>query len=144
MAEIISRYLLIQITIIFCFSSDVYCYCFEEAAHRYNIAPEILYAIAKVESNFDPGAVNWNKNGSYDYGVMQINSGWYKVLGAESWSHLGNPCYNVQVGAWILAGCMKRYGYTWEAVGCYNAGSKNKRSKYAYKVWRVITKKKEM
>jgi hypothetical protein len=38
---------------------------------------------------------------------------------------------------------MKRYGYTWEAVGCYNASSKNKRNGYAYKVWRAIVKMKE-
>jgi len=124
------------------FSSDAFCYCFDEAACRYNISAEILYAIAKVESSFNPGAVNWNKNGSYDYGVMQINSRWYKVLGADAWSKLGDPCYNVNVGAWILAGCMKKYGYTWEAVGCYNAGSKNKRHGYAYKVWRAISKMK--
>lgn len=139
MAKTVFKYLFIPLAIMFCFSSDAFCYCFEEAACRYNIAPEILYAIAKVESNFDPGAINWNKNGSYDYGVMQINSGWYKMLGADAWSQLGNPCYNVQVGAWVLAKCIKRHGYTWEAVGCYNAGSKNKRNRYAYKVWRVVT-----
>lgn len=74
---------------------------------------------------------------------MQINSRWYKVLGADAWSQLRDPCYNVNVGAWILAGCMKRYGYTWEAVGCYNASSKNKRNRYAYKVWCAIAKIKE-
>jgi soluble lytic murein transglycosylase-like protein len=143
MAKIVSKYLLILIIIIFYYSSDAFCFCFDEAACRYNISADILYAIAKVESNFNPGAVNWNKNGSYDYGVMQINSRWYKVLGADAWSQLGDPCYNVNVGAWILAGCMKRYGYTWEAVGCYNASSKNKRNGYAYKVWRAIAKRKE-
>jgi len=143
MAKAIAQYLLIPFVIIFSSSANAFCFCFEEAAHQYNISPEILYAIANVESNFDPGAVNWNKNGSYDYGVMQINSRWYKILGTDAWSRLGDPCYNVHVGAWILAGCMKRYGYTWEAVGCYNAKSKNKRTIYAYKVWGVMTKLKE-
>ena len=142
MAEIVSKYLLILIVIIFYFSSDAFCFCFDEAACRYNISADILYAIAMVESNFNPGVVNWNKNGSYDYGIMQINSRWYKVLGADVWSQLGDPCYNVNVGAWILAECMKKYGYTWEAVGCYNASSKNKRNGYVYKVWRALTKMK--
>ena len=118
MAKIVSKYLLILIFTIFYFASDAFCYCFDEAACRYNIAPEILYAIAKVESNFDPGSIN------------------------DAWSRLGDPCYNVNVGAWILAGCMKKYGYTWEAVGCYNAGSKNRRNEYAYKIWRAIAKMK--
>ncbi|MCL4415645.1 MAG: lytic transglycosylase domain-containing protein [Actinobacteria bacterium] len=143
MAKAIAQYLLIPLVIIFYSSADVFCFCFEEAAHRYNISAEILYAIAKVESNFDPGAVNWNKNGSYDYGIMQINSRWYKVLGANAWSQLGNSCYNVNVGAWILSECIKKHGYTWEAIGCYNASSKNKRNWYADKVWRVIAKMKE-
>jgi len=143
MAKAIAQYLLIPLVIIFYSSANAFCFCFEEAAHRYNISADILYAIAKVESDFNPCAVNWNKNGSYDYGVMQINSSWYIVLGADAWSQLGNPCYNVNVGAWILAACIKRHGYTWEAVGCYNAKSKNKRTVYAYKVWRVMTKLKE-
>ena len=142
MAKAISQYLLIPLAIIFS-SANAFCFCFDEAACRYNISADILYAIAKVESNFDPSAVNWNKNGSYDYGVMQINSRWYKVIGTDAWSRLGDPCYNVNVGAWILSECMKRHGYTWEAIGCYNASSKNKRNCYAHKVWRVIAKKKE-
>jgi soluble lytic murein transglycosylase-like protein len=142
MANIASKYLLI-LMIIFYSSADAFCFCFDEAARLYNISADILYAIAKVESSLDPGAVNWNKNGSYDYGVMQINSRWYKVLGADAWSRLGDPCYNVNVGAWILAKCMKRYGYTWEAVGCYNAGNKNNSNLYAYKVWRAIATAKE-
>jgi len=143
MAKIISQCLLIIITILFYCSADAFCFCFDEAARRYNISAEILYAIAKVESNFNPTAVNWNKNGSYDFGIMQINSRWYKVLGADAWSQLGDPCYNVTVGAWILADCINRYSYTWDAVGCYNANNKNRRNKYNYKVWRAIEEMKK-
>ena len=137
MARILAHNTLILIAIVLYFSANAFCFCFDEAAHRYNISAELLYAIAKVESNFNPTAINWNKNGSYDYGVMQINSRWYKVLGADAWSQLGDPCYNIMVGAWILADCMNRYGYTWEAVGCYNANSKSRRNGYALKIWRV-------
>ena len=63
MAKIVSKYLLIPIIIVFYLSSDAFCFCFDEAACRYNISAEILYAIAKVESNFNPGAVNkWRLN----------------------------------------------------------------------------------
>ena len=110
--------------------------CFDEAGAQFAINPQILRAIAKVESNYNPRAVNWNTNGSYDFGVMQINSSWGYALGKEWWSTLGDPCTNIKAGARILAGCMKKYGYTWEAVGCYNSQTPGKQDKYAVSVFR--------
>ena len=112
--------------------------CFEEAGRGYGISPALLYTIAKVESNLNPGAVNRNTNGSYDYGLMQINSGWYATLGRDRWDRLSDACYNVHVGAWILRQCIDRYGYTWDAVGCYNASSKPKRTAYAWKIYSAL------
>lgn len=131
------KVLLIVAVIILCVQSAG-AYCFEEAGQRYNISPELLWAIAKVESGFNPAAINKNKNGSYDYGIMQINSGWYKTLGPERWQALGDACTNVHVGAWVLAQCVNSYGYNWEAVGCYNARSKDKRRKYAQKIQQAL------
>jgi len=58
-------------------------FCFEEAAEKYDLSADLLKAIARVESGFKPDAVNKNKDGSYDYGLMQINSRWYDILGKE-------------------------------------------------------------
>lgn len=113
-------------------------FCFDQAGEEYGISPQILRAIAKVESNFNPRAVNWNTNGTYDFGVMQINSDWYPALGKERWMSLGDPCSNVRTGAMILAGCIKRYGYSWEAVGCYNSRTPAKRDRYAWLVFRQL------
>lgn len=116
--------------------------CFAEAARRYNIAGELLYAIAAHESRFDPTAVGLNRDGTRDIGVMQINSWWLPRLaeyGIEE-RHLFEPCTNVSVGAWILAANFGRYGYTWDAVGAYNAGTaeseriRQRREDYAHKV----------
>lgn len=112
--------------------------CFEEAGVEYSINPQILKAIAKVESNFKPRAVNYNKNGTYDFGVMQINSSWYYTLGKEWWMTLGDPCSNIKGGARILSGCMKKYGYSWEAIGCYNSQTPDKRDKYAMMVFKQL------
>jgi soluble lytic murein transglycosylase-like protein len=112
--------------------------CFEEAGVEYGINPQILKAIARVESNYKPRAINWNKNGTYDFGVMQINSSWYYTLGKDWWMTLGDPCSNIRGGAKILSGCMKKYGYTWEAIGCYNSQTPSKRDKYAYAVYRQL------
>ncbi len=113
-------------------------FCFEEAGHMYNVSPTLLWAIAKVESNFNPAAINKNSNGSFDFGVMQINSSWYRTLGADRWNALGDACQNVKTGAWILSQCMASNGYTWDAVGCYNAVSKEKRRTYSDKIKKIV------
>ncbi len=113
-------------------------YCFDEAGMEYGINPRILKAIAGVESNLAPRAINWNRNGTYDFGVMQINSSWEAALGREWWNTLGDPCSNIKGGAKILAGCMKQYGYSWEAIGCYNSRTPDKRDRYARLVFRKL------
>lgn len=112
--------------------------CFDAAGTEYGINPVILRAIAQVESNYNPRAINWNSNGTYDFGIMQINSSWYFSQGKEWWNSLGDPCSNIRGGAMILSGCMKQYGYSWEAIGCYNSRTPAKRDRYALAVYRQL------
>lgn len=115
-----------------------YGYCFEEAGKEYNIHPLLLYSISKVESNLNPRAINYNTDGSYDYGLMQINSRWYPSFGKTLWRSLADPCQNVRAGAWVLAGCMKKHGYTWGAVGCYHSQTRSRKIDYILKVSKVL------
>jgi len=115
-------------------------FCFDQAGRHYGISPALLWAIAKRESSLNPSAIHYNKNGSFDVGLMQINSRWYPVLGHERWMMLGDACHNVMTGAWILSLCIQRYGYTWQAVGCYNASSRQKQEAYARNIYSVLTK----
>lgn len=117
--------------------------CWEEAGARYGIEPELLQAIAIVESGLNSGAVNKNRNGTIDLGLMQINSSHLPGLGKFNIDRdvlMNNPCQNVMTGAWILAENMRHFGYSWEAVGAYNAGlaktkiKKTLREKYINKV----------
>ncbi|RYC43349.1 lytic transglycosylase domain-containing protein [Pectobacterium zantedeschiae] len=99
--------------------------CWVEAGHRYAIEPELLQAIAIVESGMNINAINTNSNGTADYGLMQINSTHLTTLkkfNITTQHLLSDPCHNVMVGAWVLAGNIRQFGYTWEAVGAYNAG----------------------
>lgn len=115
-------------------------YCFNEAGTRYNIAPELLWAIANHESGFKPDAINWNKNGSFDVGTMQVNSAWAKTLGEDYWQRMFDPCENIMAGAWVLRQCINSAGYNWGAVGCYNTGSSRKGQSYINKIVKVLEK----
>jgi len=119
---------------------DAYPFCFEEAGEMYGINPLILRSIARVESNFTPDAINKNSNGTFDIGLMQINTIWKPVLGEERWKYLGDACYNTKTGAWILATCMNRYGYNWKAIGCYNSQTPEKSEAYSRKVFSHLKK----
>ena len=114
--------------------------CWDDAARRYQVSSALLYAIARTESGLNPLAVGRNGNGSRDIGLMQINSSWLPTLAAHGINErdLFEPCTSIEVGAWILAGNVSRLGYTWDAVGAYNARSPALRRAYADKVRRHL------
>jgi len=116
--------------------------CWDSAGQRYHVDPFLLYAIANVESGMNPSAVGWNHDGTRDVGLMQINSIHFAALrraGIDESRLITEPCTSIRVGAAILSGMIRVYGYRWEAVGAYNAGLKKEnypqRMLYARKVW---------
>lgn len=110
--------------------------CWEDAATRYQVNSAVLVAIAKTESGLNPLAMNRNRNGSRDIGLMQINSAWLPALEAHGIREhdLFDACTSIHVGAWVLAQNIHRLGYTWDAVGAYNATSPSLRKAYVDKV----------
>lgn len=120
---------------------SVWADCWERAGTTYSIDPLLLVAIAKVESNMRSDAINVNRNGTQDIGLMQVNSMHLPAFREKGISKqkLLEPCPSVMAGAEILSGFIKRHGYGWEAVGAYNAGSAPERAglrrSYIRKIW---------
>lgn len=102
-----------------------YMECFNEAVAEYGVELPLLVAIAEKESGFNPNALNTdNSNGSFDIGIMQINSSWIK--GQYVRSHFYDPCFNIKFGAYVLSGSLARWGNDWYGVGKYNAKTPSK------------------
>ena len=120
--------------------------CWAQAAQRHQVNPHLLVAIAEVESGLRPHAIGRNTNGSFDIGLMQINTLWLPELrrhGIEP-RDLLDPCVSVHVGAWVLAQKMRLHGNTWTAVGAYNAGSAELRERYARRVLRALERRQQV
>ena len=108
------------------------------AGARHQVDPLLLYSIAKVESSLNPRAINYNKNGSHDIGLMQINSQHLPALSQRGITRqrlLDDPCLSIQVGASILSGFIQRYGYTWRAVGATTPAARRRARRRASAMW---------
>lgn len=110
--------------------------CFELAERHYEVSAVLLRAVAEQESSMNPSAIHINRNGSWDAGLMQINSSWLPLLkrhGIEA-HDLMDGCTSVLIGAWILSNNFKRMGRTTQALGAYNASQPQLRERYARQV----------
>ena len=94
--------------------------CFEEASKKHNIPLALLLAVARGESNFDPGA----RSNKGCLGIMQIQwPGTARDLGITRKSDLLDPCINIEAGAKYLSLLLDRFeGDPYLAVAGYNYG----------------------
>lgn len=92
---------------------------FEQAAKRYNVDANLLKAIGKAESGFDPSVVS----SAGAIGVMQLMPGTARSLGV---SNPYDAQQNIMGGAKYISQLLKKYdGNVRLALAAYNAGPGN-------------------
>jgi len=94
-------------------------------ALQYKIPVNLLFGLIKHESGFNPktkGAKN--ANGSFDFGLMQLNSITYqKLILKNGIDYVLDPFENLKLGCQHLVDCYDTYE-NWElALISYNAGN---------------------
>ena len=103
--------------------------CMMAASATFHLPPRVLPSIQAVEGG-RPGLVHINADGSGDLGVMQVNSSWVPRIAAALGQPLGatlvrlrdDPCFNIRMGAAILAACLhEAHGNLLHAVGLYHS-----------------------
>lgn len=113
-----------------------------QAGKHFGINPQILWAIAHKETKHNPKLISKkNKNGTYDIGIMQINSVHLPRLKNEyniTENDLLDPKINIFIGAEILKKCFDKHGATQNGITCYNGRIKN--NAYGRDVLEILAK----
>lgn len=110
--------------------------CFYSSSRKYGVPVDLLMAIAQTESSFRHDIKGQLGYGA-DHGLMQINDYWVPKLRKRfniTLTDIYNPCTNIEIASWILAHNFVQFGYSWRAVGAYNAVTEWKRVRYINKV----------
>lgn len=114
--------------------------CINQAAITYHVPATLILAVLAIE-NGAKGSVSPNRNGSFDFGPMQINSIWLskiRLYGYTQHQLQYDPCVNVKVGTWILSQQIANDASSlWRGVGNYHSHSARLNRAYQIKVSEV-------
>ncbi len=92
---------------------------FEEASRTYNVPKNLIKAIAKAESDFNPNATS----GAGAQGIMQLMPGTARELGVTD---AYDPYQNIMGGTKYISQMLEKFdGNVSFALAAYNAGSAN-------------------
>lgn len=111
--------------------------CWDISGQKHNLNPLLLMAIGSVESSLREGIASRNTNGSYDLGIMQINTihlPYFKKMGYSRHDLQHNSCKNIIAAGYLLKSSIKRYGYNVNGIGGYHSNTPHLRIKYGRKV----------
>lgn len=115
--------------------------CINQAAVTYFVPAKVIISVLAVEGG-EPGMASPNKNGTFDYGPMQINTIWLPTIAPYGYTKdqiQYDPCVNVMVGTWILSNKIASIASNsgkdyWRGVAGYHSETPNLNAKYQAKV----------
>ena len=109
--------------------------CSIQAARHYQIPALVLLAVAEQEGG-KPGHKVRNRNGTFDYGAMQINTvslADLRKFGIHEKHVLAKGCYPYYLAAWRIAGHLKDdSGDIWQRAANYHS-----RTPYFNRIYRA-------
>jgi len=94
-------------------------------ASHYNVAPALAFSLCFEESQYNPRALNRNKNQTVDRGLFQLNNASFPKLKVEDFYDTNiNALYGISHLRW----CLNTAGSEIAALAIYNAGETRVRS----------------
>ncbi len=86
---------------------------------EHNVRPSLAFAVAYVESRYNPKARSKNSSGSLNSGLFQLNS---SVFGMTSETLMYDPYHNAKLGLSHLEEYLNLSDDEFSALAAYNAG----------------------
>ncbi len=110
--------------------------CINRAATTYYIPAKVIISVLATEGG-KIGDARLNRNGTYDYGPMQVNSSWLSKIARYGYTQQllqYDPCVNVMAGTWILSTKMVKANDYWSGVANYHSFTPSLNARYKMKV----------
>jgi soluble lytic murein transglycosylase-like protein len=116
--------------------------CIVGASTVYQVPVDVILGIISVEGGHLGQTAGPNSNGTYDLGLMQINSLWVPQL-AQLWqvdyrtaygALRDSGCENVYVGTWILKQKIAETGSLYNGIAYYHSATRGPGTAYANRV----------
>ena len=129
-------------------AAHLFAACLLIAAQNHGVPPAVLMGIMQVEGGKVGLEAGPNQNGTYDLGVMQINTLWLTEL-AEHWNVSKSTarrwvrddgCVNIEVAAWVLRKKIEDAGSLTRGIAWYHSATPRYGYRYARKVIAIMNR----
>lgn len=121
--------------------------CITGAAKHYGAREDVIRALIRTEGG-TTGEIRRNTNGSFDMGLMQINSihlsdpgpnGLWR-FGIRAQDLIYNECLNIYIGTWYVQSRILVRGDVWKGIGDYHSRSPSINHDYQLRVYDALTR----
>lgn len=118
-------------------TSPVTVECVQQAASVHGVPEALILAVLETEGG-RPGLARRNRDGSHDLGPMQVNTRWVRREGLNARDLRDHGCYNLHVGAAILARELRAAPDLATGVGNYHSRTPRHHRRYQRSIVRSL------